>query len=221
MSDLTFAHAPRMSAEAFARVLVRNGSPAAPNAAGLYQIIVSYGLDPAVALAFFAHESTYGKYGVAARSLNWGNLRRGARAYKVAGGFGYYGSWSESLQDWCELIISRYVRRGLATVELAIPVYAPSSDGNAPVRYIAFVRRLVEGWQAAEQVGGDLGPVSRVVAVITANVRSSPALGNNVVAQLRHGAVVTGLVVAGGAVGAEVRWLKLDDHRFVHLSVLQ
>ena len=78
--SLSFVSAPRMSAESFARVLVRAGSSAAPDAANFYAIICSYNLDPAIALAMFCHESTYGKYGVANRSLNWGNLRRGARA---------------------------------------------------------------------------------------------------------------------------------------------
>src|SRR6266508_4521393 len=156
VAELLFVAAPRMSGESFARVLARGNSPAASAAAELYAIIMGshegspYGLDPAIALAFFGHESTYGRYGVANRSLNWGNLRRGSRAYKVESGFGFYHAWADSLRDWCELISSRYVARGLSTVEQAIPVYAPSSDGNAPARYIAFVRRLVAGWEAAE-----------------------------------------------------------------------
>jgi hypothetical protein len=221
MSDgLLFVHAPRMSAESFARVLSGNGSPAAAAAADLYAILCSYNLDPAVALAFFAHESTYGKYGVAARSLNWGNLRRGARAYKVAGGFGYYHSWADSLRDWCELINSRYVACGLGTVELAIPVYAPSSDGNAPARYIAFVRRLVEGWAAAEQAGAGLGPVSRIVAVSGARVRSAPEFGNNVVASKSKGEQVGGLLVEGAEYQGSKQWLKLREGQYMHSSVL-
>src|SRR5262245_24391065 len=97
MSGLSFVSAPRMSAESFARVLVRAGSPAASGrtrGSPLHAIVVSYGLDPAIALAFFCHESTYGKFGVARRSLNWGNLRRGARAYKVESGFGFYRTWA-------------------------------------------------------------------------------------------------------------------------------
>jgi hypothetical protein len=227
MSDgLLFVHAPRMSAESFARVLFRNGSPAAVAAADLYAIICSYDLDPAVALAFFAHESTYGKYGVAARSLNWGNLRRGPRAYKVAGGFGYYHSWTDSLRDWCELITNRYVARGLVKVEQTIPVYAPSSDGNAPARYIAFVRRLVEGWEAAEPAGAGLGggyadpPAQRIVAVNGARVRSTPEFGNNIVGSKAKGAVVGGLLVEGAEYQGSRQWLKLCEGQYMHASVL-
>ena len=149
MNDLTFRAAPRMSVDSFARVLLRAGSPAAAGAANLYAIIVGAGLDPAIALAMFAHESTYGRYGVAARSRNWGNLRSGRRAYTQIDGFAYYHDWSFGLLDWCDVINSRYVDRGLATVEAAIPVYAPSEDGNAPARYIAQVRQLVAAWEAS------------------------------------------------------------------------
>ncbi|MBK9709723.1 MAG: glucosaminidase domain-containing protein [Kouleothrix sp.] len=217
---MSFQSAPRISQRSFARILVRAQSPAAADGPRLYDLVASYGLDPAIALAFFAHESSYGRRGVAARSLNWGNLRRGPRAYAIRGGFGYYHSWADSLQDWCELILNRYARRGLTTVETAIPVYAPSSDHNAPQRYIAAVRALVEQWMR-EACAADLGPVSKVVAVTTANVRSSAALGNNVVAKKHRGDVVTGLVVEGASVEGDTRWLQIAADRYMHLSVLR
>ncbi len=226
VAELFFVAAPRMSGESFARVLARGNSPAASAAAELYAIIVGshegspYGLDPAIALAFFGHESTYGRYGVANRSLNWGNLRRGSRAYKVESGFGFYRSWADSLRDWCDLISSRYVARGLVSVELAIPVYAPSADGNAPARYIAFVHRLVESWAAAEQAGVGLGPVSRVVAIDGARVRSAPEFGNNVVETYGKGRQVGGLLVEGAEHKGSRQWLKLREGRFMHVSVL-
>jgi hypothetical protein len=49
--------------------------------------------------------------------------------------------------DWCAYIKRRYIDRGLLTVEQAIPIYAPSSDHNAPDRYIAAVRASVAQWQ--------------------------------------------------------------------------
>jgi hypothetical protein len=223
MTSLAFLNAPRISREAFARVLVVNDSPAAAAAADLYDLIVSYGLDPAIALAFFAHESTYGRYGVAARSLNWGNLRLGPRAYAIIGGFGHYRSWSDSLQDWCELITNRYLRRGLATVEAAIPVYAPSSDGNAPARYIGFVRGLVAQWVAAEQRASGAqhaAPVQRVVSVNGARVRSAPGFGNNVVASKSKGDRVSGVLVEGAEFGGSRQWLKLRDGQYMHSAVL-
>ena len=220
MSELTFQSAPRIGQHAFIRVLVGAQSPAAPDAPRLYDLVVRYGLDPAIALAFFAHESGYGRRGIATRSLNWGNLRRGPRAYAIRSGFGYYRTWGDSLQDWCELILNRYVRRSLTTVELALPVYAPSSDGNAPQRYAAAVRALVEQW-TREAGAADLGPVSLVVAVDGARVRCAPAIARNIVELKARGTVVTGLVVAGAAVQGDTRWLQLAADRYIHLSVLR
>ncbi len=221
MTELLFVSTPRISADQFARVLLRAGSPAAPGAIPIYGNIVGTGLDPAIALAFFAHESTYGRYGIAARSLNWGNLRRGARAYKIESNFAFYRSWGDSLADWCELILGRYVGRGLTTVERAIPVYAPSSDGNAPARYIAQVRQLVAAWELVERHDAGLGPVSRVVAVDGARVRSAPTLGNNVVGSKNKGTPVGGLLVEGAPVAGSTEWLQLRDGQYMHTSVLR
>jgi hypothetical protein len=58
MNGLSFVSAPRVSADSFARVLVRAGSPAASDAANLYAIIVSYHLDPAIALALAKYAAT-------------------------------------------------------------------------------------------------------------------------------------------------------------------
>lgn len=226
-SPLHFISAPRMGAASFARVLLRAQSPAADDVANLYAIICLYNLDPAIALAMFCHESTYGKFGIASRSRNWGNLRRGARAYKSESGFGFYHAWADSLRDWCELINRRYVARGLATVEAAIPVYAPSSDGNAPARYIAQVRQLVAAWEASERAQAGLGPgytnppvQSRVVAVNGARVRAQPAFGDNVVGSKRKGAAVGGVLVEGAVYQGSTTWLKLRDGQFMHSSVL-
>lgn len=145
-AGLTFLHTPRISRERFRAVLAH--SPALPEADACYDICVSTGLDPAVALAFFRHESSYGTQGRAIATRNWGNIRRSqGRAKAVVNGFAMYASWADSLADWCELIKARYVGHGLTTVEAAIPVYAPSSDGNAPARYIAAVRAAVAAWE--------------------------------------------------------------------------
>ena len=151
---LTFVAAPRISAAQFARVLFRAGSPVAGQAQQLYQIIVGFGLDPAVALAFFGHESQYGTAGLCL-SLdlkNWGmvrtafDARRGTQVLTPL--FFKFASWELGLTDWCERMLRRYVEgKGLATVARALPVYAPSSDGNAPAAYAAAVAALVAAWQ--------------------------------------------------------------------------
>lgn len=148
---LTFKSAPRISPESFAAILQRAGSPAAPEAAALYSVIVGYGLDPAVALAFFQHESSFCLAGACANNSlhNWGMLRRAVkpeRAVGSASGFVRYASWEDGVSDWCELILFRYVNKGADTIEKVIPIYAPSSDSNVPSAYINTIRRVVAAW---------------------------------------------------------------------------
>ncbi|NTV62481.1 MAG: glucosaminidase domain-containing protein [Oscillochloris sp.] len=148
---LTFKSAPRISQESFVAILQRAGSPAAGEASNLYTVITSYGLDPAVALAFFQHESSFCLSGACANNdlHNWGMLRRAVKAERSVGrvgGFVKYASWEDGTRDWCELILFRYVNRGLDTIEKAIPVYAPSSDNNVPSAYINAIRRVVASW---------------------------------------------------------------------------
>lgn len=73
-------------------------------------------------------------------------------------------------------------------------MYAPSSDGNAPARYVAIVRALVASWSAEI---AELGPVTRTVQVDGARVRRAPAFGDNVVATYARGKTVAGLLVEG------------------------
>lgn len=152
---LTFRSPPRISQDQFTRVLERFGSPCASLGAECYSIIVSSGLDPAVALAFFAHESTFGTRGVAVETLNWGNVRQAVKPERTTGmhprNFAIFRSWQDGLHDWCERINQRYIdQRGLDTIEKAIPVYAPSSDGNNETAYIKHVTKLVADWIAAD-----------------------------------------------------------------------
>jgi hypothetical protein len=148
---LSFRAEPRISRAAFAQILQRGGSPAAGAGAEIYDVIAAYGLDPAVALAFFQHESQFCTAGHCAREglKNWGMLRRHIKAERNAGssaGFARYASWQDGVRDWCELIIGRYINRGLDTVEKAVPVYAPRADRNVPEAYINAIRRLVASW---------------------------------------------------------------------------
>ncbi len=163
-SALTFVAAPRISKATFSAVLRRGTgggpSPAAPAASTLYDIFISYGIDPGVALAFFAHESQLCTVGVCAdyNTNNWGAQRRAVKPSRVVGvvpgrtgTFVRFGSWEDGARDWSELILGRYVNRGLDTVDKAIPVYAPSGDGgNVPISYIRAIYRYVGSWQGRQ-----------------------------------------------------------------------
>ncbi len=156
---LTIVSAPRISLETFTDVLNAGKSPAAPVSGELYAICVQMGVDPAVALAFFAHESRLGTAGVTRSysTKNWGNVRTpedpelGVTVIiPNRGNFVRYPTWQNGLLDWCKRLRGpKYAGCGLTTVELVIPKYAPSSDGNDPQRYIDVVRGLVAKWAAA------------------------------------------------------------------------
>lgn len=149
VDDLIFLSSPRISLATFTQTLRDAGSPAAPQAAACYAALVGFGVDPAIGLAFFQHESTFGRMGIASRTKNWGNLRKGGRATGAIQGFAAYSSWVASAADWAQLIAQVYVRQhGLDTVRKALPLYAPSSDGNVPTAYADAVVRSVLRWQA-------------------------------------------------------------------------
>lgn len=172
VGGLTFLHAPpRISRDLFRRVLevgTRFGpSPAASIADDLYDICGDVGVDPALALAFAAHEHEYmtnpDSLTVKHKLNNWGNTRSAydpSRATLIPipgrGTFARYPDYQTSIRDWCERMrywyaagkVPGYAGRIMATAESAIPVYAPSNDGNAPQKYIDHVKRLVAQWEA-------------------------------------------------------------------------
>lgn len=161
---LTFRSNPRISAAQFSRVLEKFQSPCAPIAQECYNIIVGSGIDPAIALAFFGKESTFGTRGLSVEIKNWGNVRTPFKPERAAGkhprNFTIYNTWQDSLIDWCDRINERYIReRGLDTVETVVPVYAPAADGNSVDEYISFVNRLVTQWIAEDSVGAPQPPV--------------------------------------------------------------
>lgn len=187
--SITVAARPRIADDVFIAVLERHQSPAAPAAASCYAACVARGVDPAVALAFFKHESSYGKAGKAVTTRNWGNLRSGRRAYKVAqvgnagGPFAWYHSWVESIADFCDLLLGPiYAGKGRHTVAQIIPVYAPSSDNNRPAHYIADVERAVALWAKADPFSTwgsafALDPAARGFAIPRRWLSARPPLG--------------------------------------------
>lgn len=226
MADLSFVNRPRISLALFARVLADADSPAAPEAVAIYAALVARGLDPAVALAFFQHESSYGLKGVARSTRNWGNLRKSqGRATKVEKGWAHYATWAASAEDWADLIMRRYVGRGLATVRVALPVYAPSSDNNVPERYADAVVALVGRWSAAEQATAD----RRYVVREAARLRAGPSRQHSHIRTLPAGLVVSvdHIVADGEAVpslagpGTTRRWAALAGGGYVWAELLR
>jgi hypothetical protein len=138
--------------DAFSFFLQQAKSPAAPEAAKLYQNCLKLYCDPAVALAFFEHESSMGKAGVATENKSWGNIRCTAgsvcRATSNNGSFKAYPTWTDGLIDWAILLRETYATKWkLFSLEQIIPRYAPSSDNNNPTGYIATVKKLADKYR--------------------------------------------------------------------------
>lgn len=143
---------PSISLETFAHFLQVNNSPAYPEAASMYQNCIKLSCDPAVALAFFNHESSMGRMGAANANKSFGNIRCTAGwpcDNSGGGGFKIYNNWTEGLIDWAILLKDVYAAKfQLYTLEQIIPVYAPAEDHNQPVVYINTVKSLVDQYRA-------------------------------------------------------------------------
>ncbi len=160
---------PRISLAGFIAILTQAKSPALIVADDCYRAFVDEGLDPAVALAFFMHESTYGTKGAARSSHNWGNIRptRTGWLEKLGLHDGVYnspdsgpfllfrdregeqdgGSWVRSALVWGRLISELYVHDWqLNEVRPILIQYAPGRDKNNPGGYADIVEETVTRW---------------------------------------------------------------------------
>lgn len=99
--DYAILAPPRISREGFVRILSQAGSPAAPIAGEAYDAAVVAGVDPAVLLAVYRKESSYGKAGRAVRNRSWGNIK-GPPADDA--GFRVYPDWLSGARDAVRLL---------------------------------------------------------------------------------------------------------------------
>jgi flagellum-specific peptidoglycan hydrolase FlgJ len=146
---------PTIEASFINRILATASSPAAGTGQAIYDLGVKYGIDPAYALAFFMHESSFGKTGVANATQSLGNIRCSA-GYSCIDGFRAYPTWQDGYENWYSLIKYGYFTGQVSrkcpciTVQQIIPVYAPASDHNDERAYIAAIRNAVSTWRAGE-----------------------------------------------------------------------
>ena len=140
---------PTVSADFINRVLAAYGSPAAGLGQDIYDLGVHYGIDPVYALAFFQHESSFGRTGEAQTTMSPGNERCIPDRPCLPGDWAQMESWADGFAHWFLLIRTLYVQQwGRLTVAQIIPKYAPSSDGNDEAAYIAAVEHAVDSWRA-------------------------------------------------------------------------
>jgi hypothetical protein len=142
---------PTLSVAFMNKVLSYYHSPAAGLAQYLYDDGVKYGIDPAFALAFFMHESSFGTTGIAVTTLSLGNMRCVPEypCLNESGGFAQFSSWQQGFEAWFKMIRNLYVAQwNLVTVDQIIPVYAPSSDHNDVAEYIASLKYELDTWHS-------------------------------------------------------------------------
>lgn len=147
--------APTLSADFINQVLTAYHSPVVGHGQDIYDEGVRYGIDPAYALAFFMHESSFGTAGEARVSLSIGNLRCIPTA-QCRDGYAWFPTWDAGIDAWYRLIKDGYVDGAVSdhcpctTIEQIIPVYAPSADQNNEGAYIQAVEHAVSTWRAGQ-----------------------------------------------------------------------
>lgn len=142
---------PTIGPEFINEVLAKNKSPAAGIGQYVFDTCVLYEIDPAFALAFFKHESTYGRCGVAKSTRGWGNVIGKGPAGKI-GRFRAFHSWKEGFLDWCIYMkkTGPYYKNGRLTVGEILPVYAPSYE-NDTKGYIRTMGLVVRNWRQEQR----------------------------------------------------------------------
>jgi len=115
-----------------------------------------YGIDDAVALAFFGKESTFGTAGVAKKTRSVGNIKYTSNCdfeYINTDGakFCGYDSWDKGIEAWYKLIKNsqNYVGGGKITVEEILPKYCPESECDTNT-YVQQIRGFVNTWRGQD-----------------------------------------------------------------------
>lgn len=149
-SSYVVTGAPSISAAFINEVLTASHSPAAGTGQALYDLGVQYGIDPVFALAFFQHESSFGRFGMASVTRSLGNLRCIA-GYACYQGYAAFSSWKAGYQAWYKLIRTVYVNQWhLMTVAQIVPTYAPENDHNDVAGYITAIEHAVDTWRKGQ-----------------------------------------------------------------------
>jgi len=140
--------APTITVERIEQVLQQYSSPAAGTGQAFYDLGVKYGINPAVALAFFIHESSAGTKGVARVTKSIGNIRT-TPGYRDYQGYRAYDTWEQGIEDYYKLIRDLYIDGwGLHTVGQILVRYAPPADNNDTDSYVRNVQQLMDGWHS-------------------------------------------------------------------------
>jgi hypothetical protein len=128
-------------------ILAAYGSPLYGHGKDLVDLSIRFGIDDAVALAFFVMESRAGTQGEAVLTHSFGNLRP-MPGEPALDGYRTYHDWMEGAREWFKVLRTLYIdTMKLRTVDDVVPVYAPASDYNNPAAMIAGIHQLVRCWR--------------------------------------------------------------------------
>ncbi len=152
---------PMFSTDFINRVLDAYRSPMRGMGQSILDTLKKYGIDPAIALAFFLHESQMGTTGESRVTKAWGNSRcvGGYACVKTNGDpcpdpevescYAAFSSWLQGLDEWgWQLTNPLYAAGGRVLVDDIIPRYAPTADGNDEAGYIASLKHSADTWRA-------------------------------------------------------------------------
>jgi hypothetical protein len=95
----------RITPERFTAILEMAQSPLAPDASEVYKILVSYGIDPAWALAYWQDLNDYGTRGNARTTRNIGHVpstRGDGHGYSYYAGLVAYHKWIDGVLEWAQ-----------------------------------------------------------------------------------------------------------------------
>jgi hypothetical protein len=139
---------PTLTEASFVARLKSVSSPALPEGAAIYKVLISGGINPAFALGTFQAESSSGKNGYAAVTRNWGNILYysweapyGAVPYAPGNGYTYasYPTWLASVKAYADLL-GRYDANGYVTVSKASAHWLGTYEGSD--RHMNYLRNI-------------------------------------------------------------------------------
>lgn len=119
---------PRITFTRFESLLKSKNSPAVPEAADIWEVLIINGVDPSFALAHFRVESQYGTSGFAKETGSWGNMlydpnlttHSGPPQREVVDGHVYiyatYDNYVDAVTDYCRYLEWYEDRYGLDTI---------------------------------------------------------------------------------------------------------
>ncbi|MBA2287366.1 MAG: glucosaminidase domain-containing protein [Ktedonobacteraceae bacterium] len=129
-SGASVVGAPTLPAATVDKIFARMGSPMAGTGRVVEQASSRTNIDDAFALAVWWTETNDGQAGVGISDRNPGGVRSSAGYPTDHGAYTIYPSYATAINDWFNIVKSRYINRGLTSVyTIAHPYVGTSTSG--------------------------------------------------------------------------------------------